>query len=240
MALCQGCGLDKKLIKAHAIPESFFVKMRSEHGAPKLMTDVRGTYPKKSPIGVYDNQILCRDCEDRFEEVDDYAQKLLLQSDDNHEKLIIRGKLIGYKVKDADYRKLKLFFISVLWRASLSKQKFYERINQGPYQEKAKDLIWASDPGKQSDFPFLVAKFTDTSIGKIILNPHPERWSGVNYNRIYLYGYVVYVKMDKRNSPDMFAKFEMVPDGDLIIVGRNIENSAELPVMTSVVKNASK
>ena len=62
----------------------------------------------------------------------------------------------------------------------------------------------------------------------------------MNYNRIYLYGYVVYVKMDKRNSPDMFAKFEMVPDGDLIIVGRNIENSAELPVMTSVVKNASK
>lgn len=240
MAICQGCGLDKDLIKAHAIPESFFVKMRTEHGAPKLMTDVKGVYPKKALIGVYDNQILCRECEDRFQVVDDYGQKLLLQSESEHEELKVGGKVHGFRVKDAEYEKLKLFLISVLWRASLSNHFFYSRVNLGPYQQKAKDLIWANDPGAQTDFPFVIAKFTDASIGKTMLDPHPERWAGVNYYRLYMYGYVMYIKVDKRTSPEMLKKFEMAPDGDLIIVGRNIENSSELPVMTSIVKNALK
>lgn len=240
MALCQGCGLERKLIKAHAIPESFFVKMRSEHGAPKLMTDVKGIYPKKSLIGVYDNKSLCRECEDKFQNVDDYGQQVLLQQESEHEKLIVSGKVQGYRVKDVDYKKLKLFFVSVLWRASLSTQSFYARINLGPYQQKAKDLIWSNDSGQQSDFAFVVAKFTDTSIGKTMLDPHPERLWGVKYYRFYMYGYVIYIKVDKLKSPDFLNKFEMSSDGDLIIVGRNIENSTELPVMTSVVKNSSK
>lgn len=240
MPICQGCGLNKVLIKAHAIPESFFVKMRSEHGVPKLMTDVKGVYPKKAPIGVYDNQILCRECEDRFQVVDDYGQKLLLQSKSEHEELKVGGNVHGFRVKDVEYEKLKLFLISVLWRASLSNHSFYSRVNLGPYQQKAKDLIWANDPGEQTDFPFVIAKFTDASIGKTMLDPHPERWAGVNYYRLYMCGYVIYIKVDKRTSPEMMKKVEMAPGGDLIIVGRNIENSSELPVMTSIVKNASK
>ena len=239
MPLCQGCELDKKLIKTHAIPESFFVKMRSEHGVPKLMTDVKGTYPKKALIGVYDNKILCRDCEDKFQNVDDYGQQILLQQEADHEKLMVHGKVHGYRVKNVDYKKLKLFFISVLWRASLSTQSFYEKVNLGPYQNKAKYLIWTNGSGEQSDFAFVVAKFTDSSIGKTMLDPHPERWQGVNYYRFYMYGYVVYIKVDKQKSPDIFKKIEMAADGDLIIIGRSIENSSELSVMTSVVKNAS-
>lgn len=99
MAFCQGCGLERKLIKAHAIPESFFVKMRSEHGAPKIMTDLKGVYPKKSLIGVYDEQILCRECEDKFQTVDDYGQQILLQQDGDHEKLMVGGKVHGFGVK---------------------------------------------------------------------------------------------------------------------------------------------
>jgi len=239
MPYCQGCELDKKLIKAHAIPESFFVKMRNEHGAPKLMTDVKGIYPKKAYVGVYDNQILCRNCEDRFQSVDDYGQQILLQQESNHEQLMVSNKVYGYRVKNVDYKKLKLFFISVLWRASLSNQSFYAKVNLGPYQKKAKDLIWNNNTGEQSEFAFVVAKFTDSSIGKTMLDPHPDCWDGVNYYRFYMYGYVVYIKVDKQKSPEMFKKFEMTADGDLIIIGRSIENSNELPVIISLLKNAS-
>ena len=240
MSVCLGCGLEAKLIKAHAIPESFFVKMRSEHGAPKLLTDTEGIYPKKSPIGVYDNQILCRDCEDRFQSVDDYGNQVLLQNEEEHEKLTVAGRVQGYRVKDVDYTKLKLFFISVLWRASISGHSFYSRIKLGPYQKKAQDLIWNGDPGNESDFSFVLARFTDSSIGKVMLDPHPDRWDGVNYCRLYLYGYVVYIKTDKRSSPEYFKKFEMTSEGDLIIIGRNIESSTELSVMASVVNKSSK
>jgi hypothetical protein len=72
----KGCYRDVKLIKAHAIPEAFFVGLRHEQNPPRIITDNSGVFPKKAPIGVYDNGILCRDCEDRFQNVDDYGQKL--------------------------------------------------------------------------------------------------------------------------------------------------------------------
>lgn len=79
---CQYCGEDKKLIKAHIIPESFFKPLRADNGdVPYLMTDLQGEFPKKSPIGVYDKTILCRDCEDQFAQWDEYGFKTLVDGE---------------------------------------------------------------------------------------------------------------------------------------------------------------
>ena len=238
MAICKGCGLDKKLIKAHAIPESFFVKMKKEYGKPKIMTDAEGEYPKKSPIGVYDDQILCYSCENIFGNFDDYGFNILLRQEQLHEELIKDGKVVGYKIINVDYKKLKLFFISVLWRASISSQKFYSRVKLGSSEKKAKELIWNNDAGKQSEFSVVLTKFTDTTVGRIMLDPDIEQWDGVNYCRIYMYGYVVYIKIDDRDSSNRLKKFELSPNKKLIVPARNIGRSSELSIISAIIKKA--
>jgi hypothetical protein len=75
---CKLCGQDKKLVKAHVIPASFFRPLRSEKNSPLLIT--AGNYVKRAPIGVYDKTILCEACEKQFGIWDDYAQSLLIQN----------------------------------------------------------------------------------------------------------------------------------------------------------------
>ena len=158
---CKGCNEKKKLIKAHIIPKSFWVGLRDGDEPPKLMTDKTDIYPRRLPIGVYDKNILCRGCEDKFQMIDDYGQQLLLKEESKHKELTHNGKVAGYKIDNFDYNLLKLFFISILWRASVSTQDFYAKIDIGPFEDAAKKLIWNNTPGGPEDFSCVLAKFTD-------------------------------------------------------------------------------
>ncbi|MEW8624162.1 MAG: hypothetical protein AB2551_00245 [Candidatus Thiodiazotropha sp.] len=238
--ICKGCGENKKLIKAHAIPESFFVGLRDGDKAPLLTTDKDGHYPKKTPIGVYDSEILCRECEDRFQEVDDYAQRLLIKEVDTHEEIISESVLLGYIVKNINYSLLKRFFVSVLWRASISTHEFYSRINLGPFEEDIRQIIWSGEERGKGYYDCILAKFVDTELGRVMLDPHMERWDQVNYARFYMYGYVVYIKVDRRPTPRQLIPFVIRDNSDLYIVRRNLLKSKEYPLMLKIAQKLQK
>ena len=229
--ICRGCGNDEKLVKAHIIPESFFVGLRDGEKPTKIISNTPGVYPKKSYIGVYDENILCRKCEDQFNDLDNYGCRVLIQNESQHEKLHQNGKLVGYRINDIDYEKLKLFFISVLWRASISTIYFYKDIDLGPLENKAKTIIWNRTIPNIHEFSFVLAKFDDDGAGRTILNPHPERWFGANYYRLYLYGWILYIKADSQKTPEKYAKF--LPEGNsLIVVSRgNMAKAKEYSLM---------
>ena len=235
---CKGCNENKKLIKAHIIPESFWVGLRDGDSPPKLMTDKKCVYPKRLPIGVYDKNILCRDCENKFQSLDDYGQQLLLRDESKQEKLTHNGNVAGYKIEKYDYNLLKLFFVSILWRASVSTHDFYDKIDIGPFEDTEKQLIWDCSAGDPEDFSCFLAKFTDENIGKLFLDPHRERRDGINYYRFYLYGYVLYIKVDKRPTPDFFKPFAIKNNEPLIIIGRDINRAKEYPVILNILKNS--
>lgn len=236
---CKFCQHDNSLIKAHIIPEGFFRRLRSGNQAPTMLTNQPGQFPKKSPVGVYDSTILCRNCEDQFGDWDNYAQQLLQDEPLNGKKIFSGLRIIGYEVPTFDYTRLKLFFISLLWRASVSSHSFYGSISLGPYERKAKSMIENQDPGSPEEFGVFLAKFNH-KLGTIILDPHHERWSGVNYFRFYLAGYVAYVKVDQRRTPSPYFRFIASEKRPLYIIARNLEASKELPLMQKILKANKK
>lgn len=231
--ICKGCNQDKKLVKAHVIPESFFRDLRADEKTLKLISNVEGVHTKKTPIGVYDKEILCRQCEDKFQTLDDYAAKLLIDNSEI-EELKKNGSLVGYKIPKIDYGLLKRFVIGLLWRASISKQRFYSKVNLGALEEKAKKLIWEESPGEIDEFSFFLAKFDDEgTISKVMLDPHQEMWFGRCYYRFYIGGFVLYVKADPQVTPEQWAKF-IPSDDNLYVVSRGkIEQSKEFSVLLS-------
>jgi hypothetical protein len=134
--ICKLCDQEKKLIKAHIIPEGFFRPLQSESRAAEIHTNTIGVHPKRSPIGIYDKNILCEDCDGKLGVWDEYAQKLLLQNFNEDNALYDNKEKIAYKIKDYDYIIIKLFFISLLWRASITTQEYFDRIVVGPFEEK--------------------------------------------------------------------------------------------------------
>ena len=216
------------------IPESFFPKEVDDDRPGKLITNKAGEYPKKLRIGVYDQTILCQECEQRFNRVDNYAQKVLLENESKHRELRHEDLVYGYELDSYDYPQLKSFFISLLWRASISTHAFYRRISLGPYESIALDMFKSEDPIPPDSFSVILAKF-DHPYGKSMLCPISTKFSGINYNQFYLGGYIAYIKTDNRPTPKPFSELMLSPNLPLKIISREFLVSKEYPLFLKVV-----
>jgi len=230
---CQLCGKDKKLIKSHIIPKGFFKPMQLENKAALLYTNTENVHPKRSPIGFYDKNILCKECDAKLGVWDEYAQKLLLHSF-NEDKAVYNGKdKVYYTIRDFDYKLLKLFFISMLWRASITSHKCFNRISTGPFEEKLKNFILSNSPGGEEEFPVTLAKFSNPDF-KFVLDPHQDKFDHINYYRFYLTGFVAYIKVDKRNSVGLHKIFRIKKDEPILIILRDLHGSKDGDVMKEI------
>jgi hypothetical protein len=97
-------------------------------------------------------------------------------------------------------------------------------------------MVENQNPGSPDEFSVVLAKFDD-KLGTSILDPHPEKFSGVNYVRFYLSGHVAYVKVDQRKTPLMHSKFILSENKPLYIIARNLMGSKELRLMKSFVNS---
>ncbi len=236
---CHLCTADHKLIKAHIIPESFFRPLRSGKRVPELHSNIEVEYPKKSPVGIYDTSILCSKCDNFIGNWDNYAQQLLLK-DFNEDLAVYDGsKKVAYKIDTFDYKKLKLFFLSVLWRASISSQPFYKRINLGPYECIIREMILKETPGAEEYFSVVLAKFSDPNVTGI-LDPHKDKFDGVNFYRFYMTGFVIYIKVDKRSVPQFMKNIYMRKGHPLWIILRDLHKSKDGMIMKDIAIKSLK
>ena len=237
--ICNLCDKESKLIKAHIIPEKFFIPLRSGNMVPELHSNIENEYPKKTPIGIYDKNILCAACDNYIGIWDNYAQHLLLREFSEKNAVLFNNRKVAYKIEAFDYEKLKLFFISLIWRASISSDSFYKRINLGPYQDVLKKMILNADPGTDNQFQVVLAKFSDPNI-QSILDPHMDRFDHVNFVRVYLTGFVVYIKVDKRGCPDFMKELYMRKSAPLLITLRDVHGSKDGQLLKDLHKIAIK
>ena len=238
--ICKFCGNDRKLIKAHVIPEGFFRRFRSSPNSLRLITNEVGEHEKRAPVGVYDKAIVCGGCESLWKTWGEYAQLLLADTPLNSEVRYHKGQLLAHIVKDFDYDKLKLFFISILWRASASTQPFFSKIVLGPFEKAAKQHISTADAGGADDFAVILAKF-DASLAKPIMpSPHKVEFCGVTYYRFYISGYVAHVKVDKKPCPLPWSIVSLSRDRPLVIMCRDFRKSKELQSATSMLPPSYK
>jgi len=100
-------------------------------------------------------------------------------------------------------------------------------------------MLWSNSPGEAEEFSCFLAKFTDKTLRQMFMDPHREKRDGINYCRFYLFGYVLYIKVDKRPTPDFFRQFIIRANTPLYIVGRDISKSKEQTVIFDIVKSNS-
>lgn len=233
--VCKGCNQDKKLVKSHIIPASFFRDLMAGEDHLKLISAASDGLVKRSRLGVYDKNILCADCENKFQKPDSYAAEVLIARDG--QVPITNGRQVaGYKLTGIDCDLLKRFFVGVLWRASVSSVEFFGRVNLGPLEDIARRVAWGEVPVEEEQFSYALARFEGPeTLSKVMLDPHPERFDRVRYYRFYLAGYVLYIKASSCSTPQVFKRL-IARDGEQVIISRGeIEGSKEFSVMLNGV-----
>jgi hypothetical protein len=226
---CQLCGQDRKLVQAHVIPRSFHLIAPDDKKPARLATNAEGRYPQKIPKGVYDASILCEDCERRFSPWDDYADGIFLKSWDKFDKIVHQGKEIGYGLATYDYTLLKMFFLSLLWRAAVSSHVMFSKIELGPREPILRDSILRSEPGDIDHFGVVLQAFNSTNIG--FLDPHQERFNAMRFCRFYLSHVIAFIKVDSQVFEDPFKSMALGPNRPLVLAQKDFMKSPERRIM---------
>ncbi len=204
--LCKFCVKEKqRLCEAHIIPRAFHKYMYPDErigGKPLVILHGDNNNKGRSWSGLYDKTILCAECDNILGKLDEVGVDALLYKPLRLVKTF--NHIEAFVLENVDVLKLKLFFLSVLWRASISQLQEFNSTNLGKKFEMAlHHALLANDPGGQDDFSIVLTKFGYTSpekgYHKFLELPHKVRMDGLNYYCLYFpNGFKAYIKMDSR------------------------------------------
>ena len=159
MPTCRFCANDRPLIDAHIIPRGFYPSPTEEGGAARLVSNTAGTWPKRSPTGVYDQNILCAECDGYLGKFDQHALERLLNTQARTPIFLQGTRPHAFRYDDADATSVELFVASVAWRASATSHEFFKSVELGPYDERILTFLKSCRP-EDSPVKMFMAEFS--------------------------------------------------------------------------------
>lgn len=246
MVKCCLCGNNRKLIKAHVIPEAFFRLGRVGNEIPYLISDTPNTHKKRSPIGVYDKGILCGQCEPKFSKVDDYGVKVLLkQLDILFLPILCANQIVAFQANSINQELLLRFFIAILWRASVSTHGFYKRIDLGAMEPMARESIINPNGSIPKQFSAVLFRWVsddekDLLATKVLMDPYPENLDNVSTYRFYFGEIGVSIKADEREFPKDLHTIALLNQPHIVAIARDFKSSKDFSAMVHTLKQYRK
>jgi len=146
MKTCRLCLNKRDLKNSHIIPEFFYQPLYDKkHRLLVLSTKKKRPRPMEQK-GVRE-RLLCGDCETKLSRWETYAAKVLTNiiiPNHDTEPFITVG--------DIDYRKFKLFELSVLWRVSVASHDIFKEIDLGPHEERIRSFMHKESTPQADDY----------------------------------------------------------------------------------------
>ncbi len=151
---CKLCLKHKELCKeSHIIPRFLYKFLMGENNSLVFVDDEKVATRFN---GEYEGGILCKKCDSEIiGKLEDYAAKFMhgklssrLENIDGEEFLIID------RDKNYNYKKHKLFLLSLLWRSSISSRPFFNQIKLSRKdEENLREMILNDSPGEPDIYP---------------------------------------------------------------------------------------
>jgi len=205
-------------VNSHIIPQGLYWKLEDGNGkVAQLVSPFDGEYQKRRPIGIY-GQFLCQKHEKQFNPWDSYAIKLLR---DTKPAPVVDGWIF----EDVNYQLLKLFFISLLWRAHSANNAFFD-INLGSHADRLKKHIDKEDPGTPDQYAVLLTR-SEELYAKVVIAPQRQVVDGINFIRFYFPGHVAIIKMDQKDTPESIKNYILNQSGKLFVPRRSFAGEME-------------
>ena len=220
---CQLCDIKTHLVnKSHIIPKFMYSGMYDEKGRiSKLNLDNPG---KEVFIqsGIWEKNILCFRCENDFlSGLEDYAKVILFGGNYKWGKLpdylrLNKNLAVGNGI---DYTKMKLFFLSILWRVHISNRKEFSNVNLEKKGGILKRMLKSGDPGKAEDFKVIPVFYrTDSIPVKSMIPPKHIPIGEHEYVLIHINTLSIFFKISQNVDKDHFNSFGLFEDGSMKVM----------------------
>lgn len=243
MGICKLCDQERDLVDSHIIPLAFHRHLQMDSARPPvILGTATNSFPQRSPGGIYDEGLLCHDCEIRFGPWDQYGAECLIQrfgQDAQKRHARDGGELLIYQIDNWDEARLRMFALSLLWRAAVTTRPFFKRVTLGPHENRLKDRILAGEPGSPNDFSVFLGHWQirpeHAGMELTQISPYAWRLEGINMAKIFLGGFVFYIKCDKRPFNKPFPDIILAPSRPVFAVPRQLEGSQDLDALKPAI-----
>lgn len=196
--ICRLCGEDRTLCDAHIVPKCLLGNIKDKKYVSIEVREIKrpnGEYcipRKRMPKGPYDKGILCRQCDRKLGVYDQYGCKILKQV--LFEYKVNHLPLFSIPVQNFDFYKLRAFFVSMLWRASISQQEMMSKIDLGSrYNNVALDIIRNEGKGYWDNFSIVVFKNAQNSSFNDVISFNKRKIGTIISNCIAIPGYQLHI-----------------------------------------------
>ena len=141
------CRHDREIRRSHIIPEFLYEAMYDEKHRFHVLSVIEDQKDWMEQKGLREH-LLCDDCETKISRFEDYGRRVLKGGAEF--KFQREGSTVI--VEGLDYRRFKLFQLSILWRAGVSTLDLFQHVQLGPFEETLRNMVLDEQPGKQEDF----------------------------------------------------------------------------------------
>jgi hypothetical protein len=249
MKICHGLGCrSTELIKAHIIPQSFGRYVEGNSG-PNVMLSSEGR-SMKTPRGLFDTGILCATCDGYLnKKYDDPAFHFFKSFDLASTKIIdlnpakYHGAPPFFEASGVDCDMLCGFILSALWRSSISSRPEVSSVRLGPYEDKARDVLWGVQP--LSSLPAFEVTLQRYRSHQVDIHKTYSLPGRLLPDPLIIYGFAclgfrIHAKMDRRPFPAYFNGF--VINSDKVFRGLIIdfEETREARELCKMANEAAK
>lgn len=144
----------------------------SEVDTPIRFDPIGGT----SSPGHLKEYLLCGECERKFNRYEDIAARFFRRIN----KLESQSRTSMTSESSLDYCKIKLFFLSLLWRCAVSSDAITQKVLLGSRLSQLTLLLQHDDPGPEDQFAVILRVLNASSEAKnaVLTVPMPMRRAG--------------------------------------------------------------
>jgi hypothetical protein len=238
--ICKLCGESKELCTSHIFPDFVYRTMKTENRLLAINGAGRGDPVRIIQTG-YTEPLLCRACEallnTRYEQPAQNFWWALsgepTAPDITVEPLALDGR--ASIMRGFDYKSIKLFFISLLWRAGVSTRYEFSCVSLGPHEPRLRAMLLNEDPGTARDYPCCVLTLSNDS--QTIMCPAVHRQE--NHHRVYRFlickVLLMFPVASHRGAFD-YSLFSPREDGVLVTVEREFKSLPEFDYAASWIR----
>lgn len=244
MPICRLCNKERKLVESHIIPKFMYKGMKDENHSfsevtYNLETDQNKIRRKQKED--FDPNILCEDCDNRvLGGIEKYAEQSMYGENLNS---TFAPRCKNYKnpvdgseasiCTNIDYRKFKLFLLSILWRASISTRPVFKDVSLGPkHEEIIRKMILEGHAPSENEYPIIMTSFmrTNHNLRNLIGQPVRVRMKDGLNGYVFLIDSIQFIFLIAAKNhalPEVVKKLTIKERGEITVVhlpnGKEIE-----------------
>ncbi len=218
---CALCLKDKQLRNSHIYPEWIYSPLYDDKHRLEILSVVPEGRNELKQKGMR-QPLLCDDCEQKLSVWEGYAKNIFV-SPSKPIEYSQEGSM--FEVRGLDYAKMKLFELSIIWRAGVSTLPFFERCQLGSvHSEILRKQLDTSDPGHPDRYGVLlfglkIGEMTETL--QVIAEPRPARSFGVRAYNLTFGGFLWLFHVSQCDPPAVLRQGFLQANGTRLVAIRN-------------------